>query len=88
MNECDVLDCLLDYGRKAFLGGSEGFSLTPESELLDSAVLKSIEMTQLLRFIRDNFDVQVPPREITRNNFRNMQSIASLVTSLRAASAR
>ncbi len=51
------------------------------SPLLDG-FLDSLNTVQLLAFISDNFEVDVPPDGILPENFKDIASIARLVTEL------
>lgn len=47
-------------------------------------MLNSLETARLLGYIRDEFDVRVPPAKVTAHYFRNLDSITDLVSELRA----
>ncbi|GAA3688832.1 phosphopantetheine binding protein [Lentzea atacamensis] len=78
----DVLEKLTELVRDEFLDG-EDEELTATTPLMEWGILKSIETTRLVTYVRTEFGVRVPPAQVTTENFRDLQSIAGLVTALR-----
>jgi acyl carrier protein len=81
-----LLERLLDYVRQDLLGGEEMDGpvdgLTTTSPLLEWGVLNSMNTTRLLVFLRQEFNVAVPPVHITGRHFKDLDSIADLVLTL------
>ena len=81
-----VLTKLSDYVRREFLGEGAGASpsmeLTASSPLLEWGVLTSLNTARLLAYLREEFDVEVPPMQITARHFRDLNSVTELVLSL------
>ena len=57
--------------------------LRPTTPLLEWGVIDSFALTEVLAFIEDEFEVEVPAEEITTENLRDLESIAALVSRLR-----
>jgi acyl carrier protein len=73
---------LLEYTRTQLLGG-DADGLTPETPLLEWGVLDSLKTARLVGWIRDEFGVRVPPTKMNGANFKDLNSIAALIGSLR-----
>lgn len=59
----------------------KGFSLELDYDtlLVEKAILNSILLIDLVLFLEKEFDVRIHPSEVTRQNFRNIDSIVELV---------
>jgi clorobiocin biosynthesis protein CloN5 len=75
------------FVRSRFLDDSEDQALTETSPLLELGILTSMNTAILLAFIREQFEVAVPPMAITAGNFRDLRSISSMVGDLLSAEA-
>jgi acyl carrier protein len=78
---------LLDYVRRELLDDSSAADLSTTTPLLEWGLLNSIETARLVAFIRDELGVRVPPTEMVSRNFKDIESITSLVVPLRTAPA-
>ena len=56
--------------------------LDPKTPLLEWGVIDSFALTDVLAFIEDEFEVEVPAEEITPENLRDLESIAALISRL------
>ncbi|MER7917783.1 MULTISPECIES: acyl carrier protein [unclassified Streptomyces] len=65
-----------------------GIAVEPATPLVASGLLKSLETARLLAFLHSEFGVRVPPTEMSRRNFENLERVTDLVVSLRAAASR
>ena len=74
---------ILAYVRDAFLNGDPQGELDERTPLLEWGVLNSLNMAQLLAFIREDLGVLVPATAISPANFKNIAGIAELVDTLR-----
>lgn len=64
---CQYISAELLSGRTA---------VAPDDPLLTSGVLDSIAIIQLVAFIRDDLGIEVPPQDVTLENFDSAASIA------------
>ncbi|MCC7257266.1 MAG: acyl carrier protein [Gammaproteobacteria bacterium] len=55
--------------------------VSPEEDLLDSGVLDSLAMLQLVEFISAEFGVEIDPDAITPENFATVATVTRLVQS-------
>ena len=80
----DVTRKLVEFVEKHLLDSKDVGELTTTTPLLDWGLLNSIETTRLVAYLREEFSVRVPPTEMVARHFKDIESIADLVTSLRA----
>lgn len=59
----------------------KGFSLELEYEtlLVEKAILNSILLIDLVLFLEGEFDVKIHPSEVTRQNFKSINTIVELM---------
>lgn len=81
MQEQVVLDSLRDYVREQILQDSS-VMIEPDTPLLEWGILNSISTVQLIGFIREQFQVDVPPEEVAGRNFKDLRSIGQLLAQL------
>ncbi|HEV3076876.1 MAG TPA: acyl carrier protein [Thermoanaerobaculia bacterium] len=86
MIDLAVVEGLETFIRERILEGEE-IGLTATTPLLDLGILNSMEILSLIAFIESRFRVAVPPERILADNFKDVQTIAGLVTSLGGATA-
>jgi acyl carrier protein len=81
MNDAAVVEGLRAFISRQMLEG-EDVGLTATTPLLELGILNSMEVLSLIAFIESRFKVVVPPDQILADNFKDLQTIAGLVTSL------
>jgi acyl carrier protein len=74
------IEPIRDYIVRHHLDGQS--DLETKTPLLEWGVIDSFALTDVLAFIEDEFDVAVPPEEITPENLRDLESIAALLSRL------
>lgn len=84
MGESTITESLKTYIANEILDGKD-IGLEPSTPLLEWGVLNSIEIARLVSFIQNRFDVQVPDDMIVIENFKDVNSITSLVSGLKEA---
>jgi acyl carrier protein len=77
MREQVILDTLRGYVNERILQDLT-IAIEPDTPLLEWGILNSVSTVQLIGFIRERFQVDVPPEEIARN-FRDLRSITQLL---------
>ena len=65
----------------------EAGPLAPEADLARSG-MTSIDMVELMLAVEAEFDVTIPPPEITLENFRSVAAVDGMVTKLLAKTGR
>ncbi len=78
-----ILDTLRGYVNERILQDPT-VVIQPDTPLLEWGILNSITTVQLIGFIRERFQVDVPPEELAGRNFKDLHSIAQLLTQLDA----
>jgi acyl carrier protein len=65
---------------------SKTTELDAETPLLEWGIIDSMSMINVLGFIEQRFGVDVPPQDLTAENFHNLASISTLLLSLHGPS--
>jgi acyl carrier protein len=81
MQDQVILDTLRNYVSEQILQDSS-VTIEPETPLLEWGILNSISTVQLIGFIRQRFQVEVPPEEVAGRNFKDLRSISQLLVQL------
>ena len=84
-NNGDVTSQIIHFIRRAFLDGDPKGELNETSPLLEWGILNSMNMIQLMSFVRDQLGVSVPPARINARDFKDVRSITTMVLDLREA---
>jgi acyl carrier protein len=63
-----------------------GFAIAADENLLLSETLNSLSVALLVAHLQDKCEIQIPPGDVTLENFGTLQSIESYVNRLRAQS--
>jgi acyl carrier protein len=80
MDELEVGAAVRQYIAAEILEGDDE-GLNGQTPLLQWGILNSMEMTRLLGFIDQRFEVRIAPREISPARFKNINEIAAFVMS-------
>jgi clorobiocin biosynthesis protein CloN5 len=76
-----ILDTLRTYVSERILQ-DPSVAIEPETPLLEWGILNSISTVQLIGFIREQFQVDVPPEDVVGANFKDLRSISQLLVQL------
>ncbi len=60
-------------------------SITAEEDLLISGLVDSIGVMRLVGFIEENLETTIPPKDVTLENFGNVNTIVSYLDSQTAS---
>lgn len=86
MKRAELLTRLKDYIVTEVLEGrAEGLETT--SPLLEWGVLNSFHVVRMLRFLREDLQIHIPPDRITAASLKNLECIADLIEELGATDA-
>jgi acyl carrier protein len=83
LNSSEVASQVIGFIRRNFLDGDPKDDLNESSPLLEWGILNSMNMIQLMNFVRDQFGVSVPPARINGRDFKDVRSITAMVVDLR-----
>ena len=59
-----------------------GVDFLKEEHLIDDHILESMMMVQLVAALNDEFDIEITPRDIVRENFQSVKAINEMVERL------
>jgi acyl carrier protein len=71
-------EVILDWIRAHGAGGVPD-DLGPDSKLLESGLLDSLQLVELVSFVETRFGVEVELDELTPDNFETARGVAALV---------
>jgi peptidyl carrier protein len=77
------IEPIRDYIVCNHLDGQPG--LDRRTPLLEWGVIDSFALTDVLAFVEDEFELVVPPSEMTPENLRDLEAIGTLLARLEAA---
>jgi acyl carrier protein len=60
------------------------FSIADDQDLLLSEILNSLSVTLLIARLEDECKVQIPPEDVTLENFSSLQNIEAYLRSLKS----
>ncbi|MFK7808937.1 MAG: acyl carrier protein [Saprospiraceae bacterium] len=66
-------------------GGAKDLEINPEDDLLGSGLVESMGMMRLIQFIEDEFDIKIPPQDMTIENFMTVEAMAKYVEQTKVA---
>ncbi len=72
----DNQDILMDYIRTEILKGRND-EISPDDNLLDSGVLDSLGILQLVAFIDDRLGIQIPDEDVVYENFFSVSALSA-----------
>jgi peptidyl carrier protein len=79
----DYIEPIREYIVCNHLDGEPG--LDRRTPLLEWGVIDSFALTDVLAFVEEEFEVVVPPSEMTPENLRDLETIGTLLARLDAA---
>jgi acyl carrier protein len=86
LDRTTILSKLNDYVVAELLDGKDVEQFDTTTPLLDWGLLNSIETARLVAFVRQELGVRVPPTDMVKKHFQNLESIADLLLSLQDSS--
>ena len=78
MERMTIIEQLKSYIAQDVLGGKD-IGLDETTPLLEWGIINSLEMVKLLRFIHQQFNVDIPTDKLIADSFTDIVSIANLV---------
>ena len=78
MNTQEVLK---QYLMQDLLNNHGNLSLTADDNLLTSGLVDSLGIMRLIGFIEERFELEIPPEDVTIQNFRTVNVIANYLES-------
>ena len=84
MDQIQIKEQVRQYILKEFLPGESPANLKNDTPLRTSGVLDSMATLQLVKFVEENFGVEVEAHEAGVENFDSLNSIADFVMQKKA----
>ena len=75
----EVPDILTEFIVNELLSGRDGTTIDDDANLLMSGQIDSIGMMRLIDFIEERFDFQVPPEDVTIENFMSVRTMSTYI---------
>ena len=73
-------DIIIQYISQKLLSGRADIELYPEDDLLGGGLVDSLGMMNLIAFVENEFEITIPPEDLTIENFMTVESIGNYVT--------
>ena len=71
---------LLNYVKEEFLHGRNQ-SISAEDDLLDSGIINSIGLLQLVAFVEEKMNIEIPPEDVIYENFHSVAALSAYLNS-------
>ena len=71
---------LINYIKEELHGGGADVEIHPEDDLLGSGLVESMGMMKIIGFIESEFDVVVPPQDMTIENFITVEAMVNYIS--------
>jgi acyl carrier protein len=75
---------LLEYIKKELAVGSKR-NIQMDDDLLSAGIIDSLGVLQLVSFIEDQFNIQMPDEDVVLENFQSVNSLASYLDNFQKA---
>lgn len=68
-------ETIIQYIKKEILNSHSNFELSGADDLLSSGLIDSIGMMKLISYIENQFELTIPPQDMTIENFITVDAI-------------
>jgi acyl carrier protein len=75
---------LLDYIKKELAVGSKR-NIQMDDDLLSAGIIDSLGVLQLVAFIEEQFNIQMPDEDVVLENFQSVNSLANYLDNFQKA---
>lgn len=76
---------LLEYVQEKLLGKRSDIDLQSDDDLLGSGLIDSMGIMNLIAFIEEQFEIPVPPEDMTIENFMSIEVITDYLNKRKVA---
>jgi peptidyl carrier protein len=70
---------ITEYIQEQYLGGDTSAELTAETPLLELNILDSASIFDIIRYLSESEDVEVPIEDVTPDNFSTIANMVALI---------
>lgn len=82
MTTQQIQQALTNYVQSELLMGE---SIDADDSLLEGGIVDSLGVVRIANFIDEEFEIQVPPSDFTRQNFESLKALAAYVAKRRGS---
>jgi acyl carrier protein len=72
---------LMDYIKNELLHGRHK-NFTEKDDLLESGILNSLGILQIVAYVEDNLDLDIPSEDVVYENFHSVSALATYLDNL------
>ena len=83
MNEYEKT--IAEWIQENCMKGKTNIKLTPETSLLVSSILDSLQFMSLVDYLSEQYSVEIDEDDMSPDNFESIRTIAELISSMKAA---
>ena len=83
MNEYEKT--IAEWIQENCMKGKTNIELTPETSLLVSSILDSLQFMSLVDYLSEQYSVEIDEDDMSPDNFESIRTIAELISSMKAA---
>lgn len=73
---------LMEYIKEDLLHGRSP-DLTPQDNLLDTGTIDSLGILQIVAFIEERMEIEIPPEDVVYENFYSVAALTNYLTELK-----
>lgn len=78
----DAKNIIKDFVFREFCTDQDIESLADDDELIESGIINSLTMLNLLVFLEESFSILIPEDDLIRKNFTTIKNISDLVVQI------
>jgi acyl carrier protein len=81
----DIKENIRQYIAQNMLFSDLGFAYADDASFLEEAIIDSVGFMELVAFVQKEYDIEVGPQDLVRDNFDSVNKLARYVSSKIAA---
>ena len=74
-----IQEKLKDHILTELLSGGSTTDLDPEEDLIDTGILDSVSLMELISFLEEDFEISIAPSEILPDYFRTLNALTHFI---------
>jgi acyl carrier protein len=77
----DIREQIREYIVQNLLFTDDGFTYSDDDSLLEEGIIDSVGVMNLVLFIEERFNIQIPDQDITRDHFDSVNKLGQYISS-------
>jgi acyl carrier protein len=77
----DIKENIRQYIAQNMLFSEQGFAYADDASFLEEAIIDSVGFMELVAFVQKEYDIEVGPQDLVRDNFDSVNKLARYVSS-------